>query len=331
MVGLVSGVGLLVCIYSLSYFSRRTPGTGRLAGLLTLFAGAMLGVVLSDHLLSLFVFWELTSITSYLLIGNDDRNPRARDAALSAILITGAGGLAMLAGLILIGQAAGTYRLSELVAAAPTGSLVGAGLILVLVGRVHQVGPAAVRRLAARRDGRPDADQHLPPRRDDGESGRVPGRAAGPGPRRSRSVAPDRARRVVGDDDRRRLAGAAPARPEAAARLRHRQPARLHDAAVRDGPLRPRPGRHRAARRPRRVQGRTVHGGRHRRPPGRHARRATAARVPPRVVAGDRGRGAGSSLDGRRAATARFRRQGEGPRRRGRTATSVELRHWWPS
>ena len=60
------------------------------------------------------MFWELTSVTSYLLIGNDDRNPRARAAALSAILITGAGGLAMLAGFVLIGQAAGTYRLSEL-------------------------------------------------------------------------------------------------------------------------------------------------------------------------------------------------------------------------
>ena len=94
----------------------------------------MLGVVLSDHLLALFVFWELTSITSYLLIGNDDTNPRARDAALSAILITGAGGLALLAGLVLVGQAAGTYRLSELTAAIPGGTTVEVGLVLVLVG-----------------------------------------------------------------------------------------------------------------------------------------------------------------------------------------------------
>jgi multicomponent Na+:H+ antiporter subunit A len=71
----------------------------------------MLGVVLADHLLALFVFWELTSITSYLLIGNDDRNPRARAAALQAILITGAGGLVAARRLVLIGQAAGTYRL----------------------------------------------------------------------------------------------------------------------------------------------------------------------------------------------------------------------------
>jgi len=134
MIGLVSGIGLLVCIYALGYFSHPKPGTGRLAGLLTMFAGSMLGIVLSDHLLSLFLFWELTSITSYLLIGNDDRNPRARDAALSAILITGAGGLVMLAGFALIGQSAGTYRISELADAAPSGTTVTVGAVLVLVG-----------------------------------------------------------------------------------------------------------------------------------------------------------------------------------------------------
>ncbi len=134
MVGLVSGIGLLVCLFALEYFSHPTPGTGRLAGLLTLFAGAMLGVVLSDHLLALFVFWELTSVTSYLLIGNDDTNPRARDAALTAVLITGAGGLVMLAGLVLIGQSAGTYLISELIVAPPTGTTVTTGLALVLVG-----------------------------------------------------------------------------------------------------------------------------------------------------------------------------------------------------
>ena len=134
MVFLVSGIGLLVCIYAMGYFSHPKPGTARLAGLLTMFAGAMLGVVLSNHLLALFVFWELTSITSYLLIGNDDKNPRARDAALTAILITGAGGLALLAGLIMIGQAGGTYRLSELIESPPTGTTASVGLVFVLVG-----------------------------------------------------------------------------------------------------------------------------------------------------------------------------------------------------
>jgi multicomponent Na+:H+ antiporter subunit A len=134
MVSLVSGIGLMVCIYAMGYFSYPKPGTARLAGLMTLFAGAMLGVVLSDHLLALFVFWELTSITSYLLIGNDDRNPRARAAALQAILITGAGGLVMLVGLIIIGQSAGTYLISELLINPPTDGVIAAGVICVLIG-----------------------------------------------------------------------------------------------------------------------------------------------------------------------------------------------------
>jgi multicomponent Na+:H+ antiporter subunit A len=134
MVVLVSGIGLLICIYSLGYFSHDQPGLARLAGVLTLFAGAMLGVVLSDQLIALFVFWELTSITSYLLIGNDDTNPRARAAALQAIFITGAGGLAMLAGLIIIGQAGGTYSISELLVDPPSGTVVNVGLVLVLIG-----------------------------------------------------------------------------------------------------------------------------------------------------------------------------------------------------
>jgi multicomponent Na+:H+ antiporter subunit A len=134
MVALVSGIGLLVCIYAMGYFSHPKPGTARLAGLMTMFAGAMLGVVLADHLLVLFICWELTSITSYLLIGNDDRNPRARAAALQAILITGSGGLVLLFGLVIIGQAAGTYRLSELIAEPPSGGAVAAGLVCVLIG-----------------------------------------------------------------------------------------------------------------------------------------------------------------------------------------------------
>ena len=134
MVALVSGIGVLICIYSLGYFSHDEPGLARLGGVLVLFAGAMLGVVLSDQLIALFIFWELTSVTSYLLIGNDDTNPRARAAALQAIFITGAGGLVLLAGLIIIGQAGGTYRISELLADAPSGGAVNAGLVCILIG-----------------------------------------------------------------------------------------------------------------------------------------------------------------------------------------------------
>ena len=138
MLLLVAGIGVMVCTYALGYFSSSKPGLARLAGLLTVFAGAMSGVVVSDHLLALFVFWELTSITSYALIGNDDKNPKARDAALQAILITGAGGLAMLAGLVMIGQSAGTYRVSELATVfadqPPSGAVLTVATLLVLLG-----------------------------------------------------------------------------------------------------------------------------------------------------------------------------------------------------
>ncbi|MEP1122761.1 MAG: hydrogen gas-evolving membrane-bound hydrogenase subunit E [Ilumatobacter sp.] len=131
---LVSGIGALVCVYAIGYFSHIAPGQTRLAGLMTLFAGAMLGIVWADHLIALFVAWELTSITSYLLIGNDDRTPKARAAALQAIFITGAGGLALLVGLIIIGQSAGTYRLSEMIDRPPSGGAVSAGIVCVLLG-----------------------------------------------------------------------------------------------------------------------------------------------------------------------------------------------------
>ena len=134
MTAIVSGIGLLVCIYSIGYFSHIKPGQARLAGLMVLFAGAMLGVVWADHLIALFVAWELTSITSYLLIGNDDKNPAARAAALQAIFITGAGGLALLLGLIIIGQDAGTYRISELLESPPSGGAISAALVCVLLG-----------------------------------------------------------------------------------------------------------------------------------------------------------------------------------------------------
>ncbi len=133
MVALVSGIGAVLFAYSRWYFSPR-PGLGRFAGVLTAFAGSMLGVVLADNLLLIYVFWELTSITSYLLIGFEDEKGSARAAALQAILVTGAGGLAMLAGFVIVGQAAGTYSLSGILADPPGGGVVGAGLVLVLVG-----------------------------------------------------------------------------------------------------------------------------------------------------------------------------------------------------
>ena len=110
---LITGIGALICLYAGDYLhgdARR----GRFLGWLFLFMGAMLGVVFADDLFAIFVFWELTSVSSFVLIGFDHHRPEARKAALQALLVTGLGGLALLAGFILLGNAAGTYRVSEI-------------------------------------------------------------------------------------------------------------------------------------------------------------------------------------------------------------------------
>jgi multicomponent Na+:H+ antiporter subunit A len=134
---LVSGIGVLIVGYCRWYLAEGGAGQGRMLGLLVLFAGSMLGLVLAEDMIVLFGFWELTSITSFLLIGNDHDSVKARAAALQALLITGAGGVALLAGFVLIGQAmagGASYQLSAVLADPPEGTAVTVGLVLVLVG-----------------------------------------------------------------------------------------------------------------------------------------------------------------------------------------------------
>jgi multicomponent Na+:H+ antiporter subunit A len=134
MLGLVSGIGLLIFAYAAGYFDADRPDLGRYAGLLCAFSGAMLGLVTADDLLALFVFWELTSITSYLLIGLQHTLAAARAAALQALLVTGMGGLVLLAGLILLGETAGSYSMAAIAADPPQGPLVAAAALCILVG-----------------------------------------------------------------------------------------------------------------------------------------------------------------------------------------------------
>ncbi len=133
MVLLVSGIGVLIFAYCAWYFGPR-PDLGRFAATLLAFAGSMLGVVLADNVLVLYVFWELTTVTSYLLIGFDHEKGSARAAALQGLLVTAAGGLAMLAGLVVLGEAAGTYTLSAMLADPPAGGAATAGALLALGG-----------------------------------------------------------------------------------------------------------------------------------------------------------------------------------------------------
>ncbi|MEZ5323303.1 MAG: hydrogen gas-evolving membrane-bound hydrogenase subunit E [Microthrixaceae bacterium] len=129
---IVAGVGVCVMVYSWRYFGDEEPEPGRLAGLLVLFGGAMFALALSDNVFLLYVCWELTTVTSYLLIGNRHTAPRARGAALHALLITGAGGLALLGGLLLLTRSPGSARLSVLLADPPR--IGTAAVVLVLAG-----------------------------------------------------------------------------------------------------------------------------------------------------------------------------------------------------
>jgi multicomponent Na+:H+ antiporter subunit A len=133
---LITLVGVLVLIYAGSYLHGH-PLIGRFYLFILLFMGSMLGLVLADNLLLLFVFWELTSISSYFLIGFDCKREASRTAALQALLITGAGGLALLAGMVLLGQVTGGSEISGFLASGDLvrgHSLYGPILVLVLLG-----------------------------------------------------------------------------------------------------------------------------------------------------------------------------------------------------
>lgn len=112
---LIAGIGVLIVCYAGGYLHGH-PQRARFLAYLLLFMASMLGVVLADNVLFLFVCWELTSFTSYLLIGFDHEREAARKAALQALLVTGLGGLALLIGLLAIGQAVGSMRLSDILA-----------------------------------------------------------------------------------------------------------------------------------------------------------------------------------------------------------------------
>ena len=112
---LVLGVGAFVLLYASEYLKGHRE-IGRFYATLIGFMAAMLGLVLADNIVLLFIFWELTSITSYLLIGFDHEREKARKSALQALLVTGLGGLALLAGLILLAVQAGSWSVSEILA-----------------------------------------------------------------------------------------------------------------------------------------------------------------------------------------------------------------------
>ncbi|MEM7625376.1 MAG: hydrogen gas-evolving membrane-bound hydrogenase subunit E [Planctomycetota bacterium] len=144
MAMLISGIGALIVVYASGYL-HGDPRLGKFYAYLFVFMGAMLGLVVSNNLITLFVFWEMTSVSSYLLIGFNHGKPGNRDAALKALLVTGGGGLALMAGLIMLGvigtslglSPSEALRVSSLIGHAEAiqeHALFGPTLILILLG-----------------------------------------------------------------------------------------------------------------------------------------------------------------------------------------------------
>ncbi|BDA85991.1 Na(+)/H(+) antiporter subunit A [Aureimonas sp. SA4125] len=113
---LITGIGTLIVLYSGGYLAGHRD-LGRFFTFILMFMAAMLGLVLADDLMTLIVYWELTSITSFLLIGFDHERERARRGAIQALVITGGGGLALMAGLVLIREVLGLTSMTEVLAA----------------------------------------------------------------------------------------------------------------------------------------------------------------------------------------------------------------------
>ncbi|MCH8493167.1 MAG: putative monovalent cation/H+ antiporter subunit A [Idiomarina sp.] len=133
---LICGIGTFVVLYAGAYL-KGNAAQNRFLVVLLAFMGSMLGLVLADNLITLFVFWELTSITSYLLIGFNHQSAEARKAALQGLIVTVAGGLALLAGFAMLGMMAGSFSIQEILSSSSAINqhhLYSAMLICVLLG-----------------------------------------------------------------------------------------------------------------------------------------------------------------------------------------------------
>jgi multicomponent K+:H+ antiporter subunit A len=133
---LILGIGLLIVTYTRFYLSQKDD-FARFLALLLLFQGAMLGISLSGNVLLLLIFWELTSLSSFLLIGFKNDKSEGRQGARMALAVTGGGGLALIGGLVLLGQIAGSYELADILAsgeAIRASDLYPVALVLILLG-----------------------------------------------------------------------------------------------------------------------------------------------------------------------------------------------------
>ena len=266
---IVTGVGALVMLYCRWYFRGKDSesGLGQFAAVLLAFAGAMYGLVLTDDLVVLVMFWEITSVLSYLLIGYYHRRAASRRAALQALLVTTLGGLVMLIGVVLMVVDAGTSSISTILAEAPTGPVIDAALVLILVGALSKsaIFPFHFWLPGAMAAPTPvSAYLHAAAMV---KAGIYLIARLAPDLRDRPHLAADRggARRL--HDAARRHSGPPRERPQAHSRLRNGEPARHAHRRARLRHARCRARRTRAAAQPRPVQVRAVPGGRCHRPP----------------------------------------------------------------
>ena len=134
--GLILGIGLLIILYARFYLAA-DEAMGRFLAMLLLFQGAMLGIALSGNILLLLIFWELTSLSSFLLIGFRSDKAAGRQGARMALAVTGGGGLALIGGLVLLGTIAGSFELADILASGDiirASTLYPVALILILLG-----------------------------------------------------------------------------------------------------------------------------------------------------------------------------------------------------
>ncbi len=127
---LVAAIGALIMVYAAGYFGNDREGTGRFAAVLSLFAASMLGLVWAGNIWTLFIFWELTSITSFLLIGHKSTKPSALQSARRALVITAGGGLCLLGGLLILAEGNASTAFTSL--SAPTGATGTAAVVLII-------------------------------------------------------------------------------------------------------------------------------------------------------------------------------------------------------
>ncbi|WP_313810951.1 Na+/H+ antiporter subunit A [Glutamicibacter sp.] len=139
---LILGVGALVLFYCARYFKNDDPQIGSFAAKMVAFAGAMTGLVTADDVIIMFIFWEITSVLSYLLIGFSQALITARRSAMNALIVTTLGGLVMLAGILMLGSASGSYQLSEILAASEKllalGTYTDIAIALIIVGALSK-------------------------------------------------------------------------------------------------------------------------------------------------------------------------------------------------